>query len=171
LRLVVKIQDMFVSSPLSPLTYVTGLSIAQLCNGIAGIALFSVLLGLFARISALGALEIAFAAVLTWASISALGFLISTFARDVRDLWVYGPLVNVALAFVPPVFYPLSFIPAEFRFATYLAPTTYSARIIQGATGLVSLSSTELLLDFAGAIAYTLILIALAARLSRWRQS
>jgi ABC-2 type transport system permease protein len=171
LRLVVKIQDMFVSSPLSPLTYVTGLSIAMLCNGIAGIVLFSTLLALFAKISAVGAFEIALAAVLTWASISALGFMISTFARDVRDLWVYGPLVNVALAFVPPVFYPLSLIPKDLQFIAYLAPTTYPARIIQGATGLVSLPQTELLLDFFGAVGYTLILIALAARLARWRQS
>jgi ABC-2 type transport system permease protein len=171
LRLVVKLQDMFVSSPLSPVTYVVGLSLAQLCNGIAGIALFSVLLGLYAKISALGAIEILLAGVITWSSISALGFMISTFARDVRDLWVYSPLVNVALAFLPPVFYPISLIPRSLQFVAYLAPTTYPARIIQGATGLVSLSSTELLLDFAGGVAYTLILIFLAARLTKWRQS
>ncbi len=170
LRLVVKLQDMFVSSPLSSVTYVVGLSAAQLCNGIAGIALFSTLLGLYARISALGAVEIAIAAVITWGSISALGFMISTFARDVRDLWVYSPLVNVALAFLPPVFYPISLIPGPFQFLAYLAPTTYPARIIQGATGLVSLSSTELLLDFAGGVAYALALILLAAKLSKWRQ-
>jgi len=171
LRLVVKLQDMFVSSPLSSVTYVVGLSAAQLCNGLAGIALFSVLLGLYARISALGTVEIALAAVITWASISALGFMVSTFARDVRDLWVYSPLLNVALAFLPPVFYPLSLIPGPFQSVAYLAPTTYPARIIQSATGLVGLSSTEVLLDFVGGIAYALILIALAAKLSKWRQT
>jgi hypothetical protein len=75
LRLVIKLQDMLVSSPLSAVTYVIGLSAAQLCNGVAGIVLFSVLLGLFATISAIGALEIALAAVMTWASISALGLI------------------------------------------------------------------------------------------------
>ena len=171
LRLVVKLQDMFVSSPLSPVTYVVGLSAAQLCNGIAGIVLFSVLLGLYAKISALGALEIVVAAVITWASISALGFMVSTFARDVRDLWVYSPLLNVVLAFLSPVFYPLSLIPSAFQFIAYLSPTTYPARIIQGATGLVKLSSAELRLDFLGGVAYTLILVALAAKLSKWRQT
>lgn len=171
LRLVVKLQDMFVSSPLSPVTYVVGLSIAQLCNGIAGIALFSLLIAVYARVSELGAVEIFLAALITWSSISALGFMISTFARDVRDLWVYSPLVNVALAFLPPVFYPLSLIPKPFQFAAYLAPTTYPARIIQAATGLVSLSRTELVLDFIGGVAYSLILILLAAKLSKWRQA
>ena len=171
LRLVVKLQDMFVSSPLSPITYVVGLSTAQLCNGIAGIVLFSVLLGLYAKISALGAVEIALAALITWASISALGFMVSTFARDVRDLWVYSPLLNVVLAFLSPVFYPLSLIPSSFQFIAYLSPTTYPARIIQGATGLVSLSPLELQLDFAGGIAYTLFLIGIAAKMSKWRQT
>lgn len=170
MRLVLKLQDMFVSSPLSAVTYVMGLSTAQLCNGVAGIVLFSVLLGLFATISAIGALEIALAAVMTWASISALGFMISTFARDVRDLWVYSPLLNVALAFLSPVFYPLSLIPTSFQFLAYLSPTTYAARIIQSATGLISISSTELALDFVGGAAYTLILVLLAAKFSRWRQ-
>ena len=171
LRLVVKLQDMFVSSPLSPVTYVVGLSIAQLCNGAAGIVLFSALLGIYGKISPTGALEIALAAVITWSSISALGFTISTFARDVRDLWVYSPLITVALSFLPPVFYPLSIIPGNLRFIAYLAPTTYPARIIQGATGLVNLSATELALDFAGGIAYTLILVLLAVKFSRWRQT
>ena len=171
LRLVVKLQDMFVSSPLSSVTYVLGLSAAQLCNGVAGIVLFSVLLGLYAKISALGALEIALAAVITWGSISALGFMISTFARDVRDLWVYSPLFTVALSFLPPVFYPLSLIPKDLQFIAYIAPTTYPARIIQGATGLVSLGPNEALLDFAGSMIYTLILVLLAAKLSKWRQT
>ncbi|MDA4121989.1 MAG: ABC transporter permease [Thaumarchaeota archaeon] len=170
LRLVLKLQDMFVSSPLSAVTYVVGLSAAQLCNGIAGIVLFSALLGLYTNISALGGLEIALAAVITWVSISALGFMISTFARDVRDLWVYSPLINVALSFVSPVFYPISLIPAQVRFVAYLSPTTYPAQIIQQATGLVSASSTVLAFDFAGGIAYTLILVLLAAKLSKWRQ-
>ena len=171
LRLVIKLQDMFVSSPLSAVTYVVGLSAAQLCNGLAGLVLFSVLLGVYAKMSAIGALEIVLAAAITWASISALGFMISTFARDVRDLWVYSPLVNVALAFLPPVFYPISLIPRAFQFIAYLAPTTYPARIIQSATGVVSMSSGEVLLDFAGGIAYMLVLIALAAKLSKWRQT
>jgi ABC-2 type transport system permease protein len=171
IRLEVKLQDMFVSSPISPLTYVAGLSIAQLCNGIAGIALFSALLGLYVHLTFLGAVEIVAAAVITWASISALGFMISTFARDIRDLWVYAPLLNVVLAFIPPIFYPISYIPGAVRFLAYLAPTTYSGQIIQGAVGVTNLSQNSLFQDFAGGVLYTLLLIALAAKLGKWRQS
>lgn len=169
IRLVVKLQDMFVSSPISPVTYVAGISIAQLCNGIAGIVLFSVLLAAYGHLSFLGAIEIAAAALITWASISALGFMISTFARDIRDLWVYSPLLNVVLAFLPPVFYPISYIPVSVRFVAYLAPTTYPAQMIQQAAGVAG--SNSIPLDLGGGIIYTLILIALAAKLARWRQS
>ena len=171
LRIVVKLQDMFVASPLSPVSYVAGLSLAKLFSGLAGIALFSVLLGVYAKVSAIGALEIAVAAVITWASISALGFMISTFARDVRDLWVYSPLLNVALAFLPPVFYPISLLPQNVQFLAYIAPTTYPSQIIQSATGLVKISFSGLLFDYVGGLVYALVLVALAARLAHWRQT
>ena len=124
------------SSPISPLTYVAGLSIGQLCNGLGGIILFSVLLTAYVHLTVLGVLEIIAASIITWASISALGFMMSTFARDVRDFWVYSPLLNVVLAFLPPVFYLITYIPSTIRFVAYLAPTTYPAQIIQEVAGV-----------------------------------
>lgn len=171
IRLVVRLQDMFVSSPLSPVSYVMGLSIAQLFNGAAGIVLFSILLSFDTHLNVISAFEIAIAAVMTWGLVSALGFMISTFARDVRDLWVYSPLLNVLLSFLPPVFYPITYIPESLRFIAYIAPTTYPAGIIQAATGLVSTTPSEMFVYFAGGIAYTLIFVGLAAKLSKWRQS
>jgi ABC-2 type transport system permease protein len=171
IRIVVKLQDMFVSSPISPVTYVVGISIAQLCNGIGGIALFSLLLGLYVHLTLVGGLEIVIAAIITWASISALGFMVSTFARDIRDLWVYAPLLNVILAFLPPIFYPITYIPEAVRFLAYLAPTTYPGQIMQEAIGLANLSQNSLQLDFTGGVLYTFILIGLAAKLAKWRQS
>jgi len=170
IRLVARLQDMFVSSPLSSVAYVVGLSIAQLLNGIAGIILFSILLVLYAHLTIVSGLGIVFAATITWASISSMGFMISTFARDVRDIWVYSPILTVLLSFLPPVFYPITLIPEQFRFVAYLAPTTYAAGIIQNATGLVHATSGQILLDFGGGIIYTIVLVALAGRLSKWRQ-
>jgi ABC-2 type transport system permease protein len=170
IRLVVRLQDMFVSSPLSPVAYVLSISVAQLFNGLLGIVLFSALIVANGGVTLLGGVEIALAAILTWASISSLGFLISTFARDMRDLWVYSPLLTVLLSFLPPVFYPITFIPEPIRFVAYLAPTTYPAQIIQIAAGITSGTPEAIGLLFAGGIVYTLILVALSARFARWRQ-
>ncbi|MGI0092191.1 MAG: ABC transporter permease [Nitrososphaerales archaeon] len=172
IRIVARLEDMFVSSPLSPVAYVVGLSIASLANGAAGVVLFSSLIVLETHMQIVSSLEIIFAALITWASISSLGFMISTFARDVRDLWVYSPLLTVLLSFLPPVFYPITIIPENFRFVAYLAPTTYPAGIIQNAVGLLKFtSSSEALLYYGGAMIYTIILVSLAAKLSKWRQN
>jgi ABC-2 type transport system permease protein len=170
IRLVVRLQDMFVSSPLSPVSYVLGLSLALLLNGLAGIVLFSLLLVASGAVSAIGALEIALACIMTWASVSSLGFVLSTFARDMRDLWVYAPLFTVTLSFLPPIFYPITLIPPQFRFIAYFAPTTYPAQIIQMATKLIPFSTTGFVFDIAVGSAYVLMLVLFAAKLARWRQ-
>jgi ABC-2 type transport system permease protein len=171
LRLVVKLQDMFVSSPMTSVSYVVGLSLAQLLNGVPGIALFSILIAI-ARpsMTLVDWGVIALALILTWALVSSLGFLISTFARDVRDLWVYSPLLNVVLAFVPPVFYPITLIPLPLRYLAYFITTTFTGQMVQQATGIVeSQSLPNLGLDLLGAILYAFLLIALSARYARWR--
>lgn len=170
IRLVTKLQDMFVASPAPQASYVIGLAVGMLFNGLPGIVLFAVLLVLDSPIGIVGGFMIAIAAALTWAAISALGFMISTFARDMRDLWVYSPLITVLLAFLPPVFYPISRIPENLRFLAYLAPTTYTAQMIQQAAGLIPGTATDMGLHLLGAIVYTLLLVGAAAYLSRWRQ-
>jgi ABC-2 type transport system permease protein len=170
IRLVVRLQDMFVSSPLSPVSYVLGLSIALLLNGLAGIVLFSVLLAVSVNINALGWLDITLACILTWAAVSTLGFVLSTFARDMRDLWVYAPLLTVVLSFLPPIFYPITVIPASLRWVAFVSPTTYPAQIIQMSSGLIPYSQSGLAFDLIGGAVYILLLLLLAARLARWRQ-
>ncbi|MEM0120168.1 MAG: hypothetical protein QW688_01850, partial [Thermoprotei archaeon] len=88
IRLILRIQDMFVASPSTPLTYVAGLALSELMNGLPGIIIFLVLLTHFNHVGMFGDALIVYSAALTWASISSLGFFISTFARDPRDLWV-----------------------------------------------------------------------------------
>ena len=75
LRLVVKLQDMFVSSPMTPVFYVVGLSLAQLLNGIPGIALFSILIAVARPMTLVSWGVIALALTLTSALVSSLGFL------------------------------------------------------------------------------------------------
>jgi len=169
LRLVVKLQDMFVSSPMSPVLYVVGLSLAQLLNGAPGIALFSILISIDRPMTLVDWGIITLALVLTWALVSSLGFLISTFARDVRDLWVYSPLLNLLLAFVPPVFYPITLIPLPFRYLAYAVPTTYTGQMVQQATGIQSPSLANLGFDILGAVLYALLLLGLSVKYARWR--
>lgn len=168
IRLILKVQDMFVASPCTPASYVAGLALSELTNGIPGIAIFLALLAHFNHMGPAGILLSLFSASLTWASISALGFFISTFARDPRDLWVYSPILTVLLSFLPPVYYPIQLVPQWLRPAAYLAPTTYSAEIIRIAAGI---SKGNLAAYVAGMLAYTLALIYVAGKRMRWREA
>jgi len=167
IRILLKIQDMFVASPCSPLSYVAGLALSELINGVPGIVIFLILLSHFNHVGVLGGTLIALSVGLTWASISSLGFFISTFARDPRDLWVYSPILTVLLSFLPPVYYPIQLIPSWIRPVAYLAPTTYSAQIIRIAAGI---SKGDPLAYLAGIVVYTLILVYFAGKRMRWRE-
>jgi ABC-2 type transport system permease protein len=168
IRLMLKVQDMFVASPCTPLTYVAGLALSELVNGAPGIVIFLILLAHFNPVSPLGGVIIGVSVVLTWASIASLGFFISTFARDPRDLWVYSPILTVLLSFLPPVYYPISIIPTWIRPIAYLAPTTYPAQLIRMSAGI---TKGDPLVYLAGIIAYTFILIVVAGKRMRWREA
>jgi ABC-2 type transport system permease protein len=167
IRIMLKVQDMFVASPASSLSYVGGLALSELLNGIVGVLVFFSLLLYYNVIEALDVALIVYAVVLTWASITSLGFLISTFARDPRDLWVYSPVLTVMLSFVPPVYYPIHFIPTWLRPLVYAAPTTYSAELIRDAVGL---SHSNVAAYALGLLAYSLILILVAGKRTKWRE-
>lgn len=165
-RIVLKIQDMFVSSPVHPAAYVGGLALSEVTTGVAGIILFGGLLGYYHAITIDGFLVILATVVLLWVCISALGFLLSTFARDVRDLWVYSPILTMLLSFLPPVYYPLEIVPSYLRPVAYLAPTTFAAQAIRGAAHITRANA---LLSLSGLALYTIILVALVGKRVRWR--
>jgi ABC-2 type transport system permease protein len=167
IRIILKVQDMFVASPASAVSYAAGLAVAELINGIAGVGLFIGLLAYYHPLSPLAVLVIAYACTLTWVSITGLGFLISSFARDPRDLWVYSPILTVMLSFVPPVFYPLTTIPSSFRLVAFLSPTTYAAELVRDAVGL---SNSSVPLVSIGLLGYSLLLIMVAAKRTKWME-
>jgi ABC-2 type transport system permease protein len=165
-RIVLKIQDMFVSSPVHPAAYVGGLALSEIISGIAGIVLFGGLLGYYHAVTATGFFIILVTVVLLWVCISSLGFLLSTFARDVRDLWVYSPILTMLLSFLPPVYYPLEIVPSYLHPVAYLAPTTFAAQAIRGAAHI---THADALVSLGGLALYTVILVAIVGRRIRWR--
>ncbi|PSO04435.1 hypothetical protein B9Q12_02435 [Candidatus Marsarchaeota G2 archaeon ECH_B_SAG-G06] len=167
-RIVLRIQDMFVASPVAPAEYAVGLALSELMNGIVGIALFLILLVRQAHTSAFGLSMVLASLFLVWACVTSLGFLISSFARDVRDLWVYSPIITILLSFVPPVYYPISVLPSFVRPLAFLSPTTYAAQVMRITSGLATGNAQVYL----GALSlYTLVLVLLASKRVKWRAS
>ena len=82
---------------------------------------------------------------------------------------MFSPIFSLVLTVLPPVYYPLSYLPAWAQFAARFSPTTYAAELVQGAVGLTSFPFTTALLDWVALIAFTAALFTIAALKARWK--
>lgn len=165
-----KLQDVMIASPVEEWVYVGGLALSELVYSLPGIALFVLLwiLGGWASLSA--ALTLAGVLILVWAFASALGFTLATYFQDVRETFVFSPLISLGLSVVPPVYYPIAYLPEWIRPYAYLSPTTYAADLIHGAVGLGGPTFTGAIVDWSVLLAFTVALFLLAAFKARWRE-
>ncbi len=144
-RIVLKLDSMFALTKGGLIPYAIGLALGNLINALPGAAIFSVLLWTMAGVTSLSSWIVMLGALCAiWAVVSLLGYLISTYARDIRDLWVYTPLMTALLGFLPPVYYPLELLPDPvLRAIAFVSPTTSAARLMHAAVGLVNLGPGE----------------------------
>ena len=175
LRLERQLQAVFVASPVRPFSYVFGTALSELAFTLPALALFFGILEIVAPVSAPVFLLIVGVVLLTWLMATTLGFLISTFFKQLREIWPIGTLVFSTLAVLPPLFYPIAAIPIDFRWVAFLAPSTFAAQLVDQATGVASASFTPTFLgspwfDLAGLVGTTVLFALAAAFLSRWRE-
>jgi ABC-2 type transport system permease protein len=63
--------------------------------------------------------------------------------------YAFSRLLSLLFATLPPVYYPISYVPAPFNYLAYLSPTTYAAEtIMHSATGYLNLSTNMLILNW-----------------------
>jgi len=165
-----KLQDLVVASPVEAPTYVAGLAFSELVYSIPGIVVFVILWLLNLHVTIPAVFEIFGVLLLVWAFASALGFTLATYFADVRETFIFSTLISLALSVLPPVYYPVSYLPAYLRPVAYLSPTTYAADLVRGAFGLENLSILATVADWGVLIAFTVGLLGLAAWKARWRE-
>jgi ABC-2 type transport system permease protein len=176
LRLERQLQTVFVASPVRPLTYILGMALSELAFTVPALALF---LGILAvvhpfGVGTLGALLGVI--LLTWLMATSLGFLISTFFHQLREIWPIGTLVFSTLSIIPPIFYPAPVIPSAWQWAAFLVPSTFAAQLADHVLGLTfGAPLTPSFLnapgfDLAGLLGSTVLFGALAVYLARWRE-
>lgn len=169
-RVDLKLQDMVVASPMRASTYVLGMALSELAFAMPGIVAF-VLVGYATRTPDVFALPIIVATLLLiWALGSSLGFFLATYLRDIRETFAIAPLLSLVLSVLPPVYYPVSSIGAEWRWLGYLAPTADASQLIQGALGITPLQTGDWLLSAGILIAFTAVFMLLAMFKAQWRE-
>jgi len=100
----------------------------------------------------------------------AVGYTLSTFSSDIVQSFAFTRLLSTLFSTIPPVYYPITYIPVPFRYLAYLSPTTYAAELAQNAAGYLSLPLATIVLDWIVLIAVTVILFMLAKTKARWRE-
>jgi len=165
-----KIQDVFVASPVSPLTYMMGLALSELMFGLPALTVLAVLVVYFG--ASIVAIPLLVATVLLlWGSMSAMGFFLSSHMLHMRNATQVISFVNVILAVLPPVFYSVATLPDTLRYLSYAVPTTHASILFQYVMGLPTPADWSLALGLGVQAAYLVGFVALAKTKAIWRET
>jgi ABC-2 type transport system permease protein len=165
-----KIQDMVVSSPASPAAYVLGMALSEIVYSIPALIALTVLMAVYVQPGAVEALELTAVILMMFTTSVTLGFTLSTFSSDIVQSFAFSGLISTLFTTLPPVYYPITYIPLPFRYLAYLSPTTYAAEIAQSATGLLQTSELSIVLAWVVLAAVTTVFAVIAVTKARWRE-
>jgi len=165
-----KIQDMVVSSPASPAAYVLGMALSEIVYSIPALVTLVVLMAVFVHPGAIQALELMAVMLMMFTTSITLGFTLSTFTSDIVQSFAFSGLISTLFTTLPPVYYPITYIPLPFRYLAYLSPTTYAGEIAQSTTGLLQVSAVSVALAWVVLAAVTIVFGVIAVTKARWRE-
>jgi ABC-2 type transport system permease protein len=164
-----KVQDVFVASSVSPLTYMVGLALSELLFGLPALIVLATLVVYFGSVFSIPLLVATI--LLIWGAMSALGFFLSSHMLHMRNATQVISFVNVILAVLPPVFYSMDMMPDVLRPLAFAVPTTHASLMLQDIMGIPTPADWSLEFGFAIQIAYLLAFITLAKTKALWREN
>jgi ABC-2 type transport system permease protein len=165
-----KLQDMVVSSPTNWMTYMFGMALSEIVYSFPALVVLGVLAYYFMELSTTGILALIGVLLLMFMTSVAIGFTLSTFSSDIVQSFAFSRLISTLFSTIPPVYYPITYIPLPYRYLAYLSPTTYAAELAQNAAGYLHLSSAAQAIDWAILLAVTVALLIVARSKARWRE-
>ncbi len=165
-----KIQDMFVASPVSPLTYMTGLALSEILFGLPALLILLFLVFYLGATLVYIPLLI-FIILIVWISTSSMGFFLSSHMLYMKNATQIISFVNIFLAILPPVFYPISKLPEILQYVSYIVPTTHASLMIQYAMGFDTPQNWSLLIGISVQLVYAMAFLILAKARALWRET
>ncbi len=165
-----KFQDVVVASPVEAPVYVAGMALSELVYSIPGLAVFVVLFVVDGFATPTSVAVVVGVLLLVWGFATALAFTLATYFQDVRETFMFSPLISLVLTVLPPVYYPLSYLPGWAQFVARFSPTTYAAALVQGSVGQATVSLSTAAVDWGILGAVTAALFLVAAFKARWKE-
>ena len=165
-----KFQDIVVASPVEAPVYVAGMALSELVYSLPGLAVFVVLFFYEGYATVTSLVILTGVLLLIWGFACALAFTLATYFQDVRETFLFSPIISLGLTVLPPVYYPLSSLPGWAQTVAKFSPTTYAAQLVQGGVGLIPLSFDTAVLDWSVLVACVVVLFLIAAVKARWQE-
>jgi ABC-2 type transport system permease protein len=163
-----KIQDVFVASPVSSLTYMSGLALSQILFGLPALMVLAFLTA-YLGTSITFVPFLIFTIFLVWGAMSAMGFFLSSHMLHMRNATQIISFVNVILAVLPPVFYSIERLPTELQYVAYVVPTTHASLMLQYIMGIPTPAQWSMGLGLAIQLIYLVGFVLLAKTKAVWR--
>ena len=129
-RIDFRMQDIFVSSPVKPMTYLAGLALAQFLVAAVPLSVIGSIIISYSD-SYLNIPALIAAVTLIFGTMSAIGFFVASHISLIRTVNDTIVAIVMAVGTLPPVYYSLQSLPYHLQYLSYLAPTTHAALILQ----------------------------------------
>ena len=167
----VKIREMIVAMPVHPASYAIGVALAPLLLSLPGLAFFILVAVGTGILTASTLIWILPALLLCWSSLSAIGFIISTYLYKASPYTLnnLANILGIGLVFIPPVYYPAEML-GSLSWISYLIPTSNVAELVRGYVGLSGLPVETATLRWLILGATTIVFTALTAWKAKWRE-
>ena len=163
-----RFQDMLVASRVSPASYAVGLSVSGLVVALPGVLVALALLLLSGSWTAVGVLLLLATSLLMWIGLVFVGFAIGATTKNARRANSIPQVLSIALGFLPPVYYPLSFLPGIAQPFAMLIPTTHAAQLAKYYFGLIEIPGWQVALGWAYLLGFAALMGFLASRRAHW---
>ena len=165
-----KFQSVVVASPVSPFTDMFSVALSELTFALPALAILLTIVAYrtpgAGAVTVIGILTVA---LLTWMTTSSIGFFLSTYVLNTRTAFLTVTFISIILSVLPPVFYPMQILPADFRWLAELVPTTHASVLIQSFAGL-PVGSSQVILSWIALPAFAGAFLLLALLKARWRE-
>jgi ABC-type multidrug transport system permease subunit len=167
----VKIREMLVAMPVHPLSYALGLALAPLVISSPSLIFFSAITMWLGVLTPYSLLWAALTLIVCWATLSSIGFLISTYLQKAAPYTLnsISNILGIALSFIPPVYYPEEIL-GNFSWVSMVFPTSNAASLIRVYSGSLTLSPEMVAVRWLILLSTMLIFAVITVAKARWRE-
>lgn len=167
----VKIREMIVAMPVHPLSYAIGIALAPLILSLPSLVFFGAMAFYVGGLTLTSIIPAIVAIVLCWASVSSIGFLISTYLLKASPyaLNSMSNILGILLGFIPPVYYAEEVL-GSFSWIAMIFPTSNATSLIRVYSGTLSLPFEIVAIRWAILAATTIASAAITVSKARWRE-